>query len=587
MHIPLFRYQWEGNYRFESQRGADWKGCDSDAWHMADYRPPSGREAYACLGKVALPLRAEAVLVFEEELRKLLADEDVLIPSDLGFLKWLAGTSDEYRIEGGLSTLLNHIALSQGLQQYEVVSTIVENCLSAELRGLREREPCWLYDSQEGTIPFVEEDLLVHAHFFLKPVGKKGNKPEYSGVRANSEIKEACRWLRSRRILHKYEVTSFHTDQLKDSVSVKIRVRDQVCWVPYERGLRAYGLPIPGQQRRLKTKEPAACLTPEVCVASPTVRKSLSKLHQIWQDRSVRAVLVSAPPGSGKEQFTKSIPYALGRRLDEVPTRALSTASVDEDIAAIFGRHSSDGRKTDGLLNRGLAKAIFIDEAHYPEEDVGVRAALLRPLENGEYSPVGSAETISCKDILFLFASSLPLTADGDSSPIDLPPKEIRKSLRNIPPVDFWTRVTHSIEFPHPLSGLEADEVTHSLVGFFWHFWWDRALDHFGVESFPFENDDGRPAAMSAVLEAHLTTMLSGGVVNPAADQFASCFQRYLERTGTKPTNVSLRGIRSIVARLFSVGLNDLLEGREVLNPGTLLKRVEEAVESVIPLASI
>jgi sigma-54 interacting transcriptional regulator len=309
------------------------------------------------------------------------------------------------------------------------------------------------------------------------------------------------------------------------------------------RGTQCNCLPIPGASAPpaiTDPPEPIRVSSPEVVITSPVVQQALADLSDIWQDKAT-AVLVSAPPGSGKENFALSIPYGSGRRGDSIPTVSLADGTLAQQEKLILGYQQDDGSIVDGMLAKAKGFAVFIDEAHYPLKKPGMRAKLLRALEAKEYFPAASMQLRKVEDVQWLFASSLPLDAAKDS-------------LGQSKPNDFWTRMSHMIRIEHPLRISGDQEIV--LRNLFTFFWWDRIKSHFAIDpakvlSTAKEPDDLRDDNISDQLSrGYVRIMLEEDSLNRLAGAF---FVEMMNTIGGESLpEVSIRGLRSMVSRVFS-----------------------------------
>jgi transcriptional regulator with AAA-type ATPase domain len=207
------------------------------------------------------------------------------------------------------------------------------------------------------------------------------------------------------RILHRYHVIDFPTKRLSRNITIKLR--DDVEMVEYLKGRICGCIPIPGAGVDRKSEdwrtEPEHVNSPEVVVASPAVSDALVRLSRVWQDPFAKSVLLASPPGSGKEQYAKSIPFGNGRRTENPQTLSLANCDQNEVQRRLFGYTRSDGSICKGLIELSQGSALFLDEVHQPgptREQGTARAALLRPLENDEYFPVGCDELQRVKNVL-------------------------------------------------------------------------------------------------------------------------------------------------------------------------------------------
>jgi len=179
----------------------------------------------------------------------------------------------------------------------------------------------------------------------------------------------------------------------------------------YPRGRICGTIPIPGKGSKEKHKEPTGVNTPEVVVVSPVAAEALDELSRIWQDPFAKSVLISAPPGSGKEVFAHSIPYGNNRPTENLQTLSLATDDQQGLLRQLYGKEREDGSIEEGLIAKAAKSMLFLDELHQPKNigDSTIRASLLRPLESDEFFPVESNRRQKVNDVLFVMATSKTL----------------------------------------------------------------------------------------------------------------------------------------------------------------------------------
>jgi hypothetical protein len=174
----------------------------------------------------------------------------------------------------------------------------------------------------------------------------------------------------------------------------------------------------------------------EVALTAPTV-STCEMLSRLWGSPSKKImVLVSGPPGSGKEAISNAIHYGR-RRKDQPQTLNFAAISQQEADARLYGSLTDRGDEVKGLVGRAEGGTIFIDEVH--QAKLEVRASLLRMLESREFMIPDSNKKGEWRDVQWVFATSRPL-------------RELR-SIKEYGPADFWTRMTHVLEVPHPIAG--------------------------------------------------------------------------------------------------------------------------------------
>lgn len=511
------------------------------------------------------------------------------LTSSDGIQNWLVGEDkpDLRFIDKDSTIIFNHIVASQRTSPLEMIVSVVGRHRMTEIRGLLEGQACWFYTQTVGFVPrnandiesegFAWIDMCEHyalaypTLFFIY----KDNK-----IKCRDEIKTYVgQYLSAHRQHTKITILKYHVEE--HTCTLQLRFDNTLCH--YHRGRLCKTIPIPGKPKLEKNKEsvnPKRVASPEIVISSPLVRKCLSSLSDIWQDRA-EAILVSGPPGSGKENYALSIPYGSGKNVDVrkgVSTISLANGTIEEQERQLFGFQQDDGSIVDGLLAKSKGSALFIDESHYPENIPGVRASLLRALEAKEYYPVGSLNLRYVEDVQWIFASSLRL----DRS---------EKSLSRVPPADFWTRMTHVVQIDHPLDhraylkygirGYEAisEKQKQVIIDLFKCFWWDRVKAHFRIDPVLVLSDNKRMAdlrekdASEQITRGYAEALLKEEPLNKIARMFADAL---IYSIGAQSlSDVSIRGLRSMVSRIFSRCVADVTAGMWLKEFGMLFLKPE------------
>jgi DNA-binding NtrC family response regulator len=122
-------------------------------------------------------------------------------------------------------------------------------------------------------------------------------------------------------------------------------------------------------------------------------------------------VLISGESGTGKELVAELIRDGSGARAE--PFVPVNCAAVPESLqeSELFGHvkgaFTGASERKIGKLERANGGTLFLDEVG--EMSPSLQAALLRTLQSGEYSPVGSSETRFC-DVRVIAASNRDLS---------------------------------------------------------------------------------------------------------------------------------------------------------------------------------
>jgi hypothetical protein len=578
------KFVWEGAFRYPLTKsdGHQWYYEDVDSWQIKRLSScPPVTQAPEPLAQTAREILAEGVF------KKIPAKyrKDTFFKT----IQWLASKDSlpPQPVRRGLSVVLNSIVLDATLKSFRIVTTFVGEHVTVNIQGLKSGEPQWFYLKDED-IP-LDENMLVAPQMFFELVDGKISKPITNFEKAVAQFK--CI-----RVLHDYTVTDFHVSDDR----IELTLKDQVTMCRYPKGELCGCIPVPGKQR--KGSEPENVLTPEVIVSSPVVAKALEELSLIWQDRNTKkSVLISAPPGSGKEVFCSGIVYGNGR-----PTENFQSLSMASDDQADLEKQLL-GDETAGVLRRGLIEkaaksGLFLDEVHQPEAPLSgnnsaARSALLRPLESREFIPKGSSTVVKVDDVLFIMATS-----------------KSREQLKAFNPPDFWTRMTHFVEIPHPLEihannseNLDHSKIDETLRLFFNFFWWERVDDFVEAK----RGSEKRPENYSAKLLAWQRMALHSVVEHgwsaatvgkedfekisknqkPPGVVFAKVLREVLQAhqpKNLKPHECSIRGIRNMVCRLFYISATRVAQGEYVLPVPKIFEDNARAIATeIVPLANI
>ncbi|MAP94487.1 MAG: nitrogen regulation protein NR(I) [Ponticaulis sp.] len=101
-------------------------------------------------------------------------------------------------------------------------------------------------------------------------------------------------------------------------------------------------------------------------------------------------ILIEGESGTGKETIARAI-HDLGNRFEK-PFIPVNMAAVERDRieAELFGVVGADGKVTQGKVAQSNGGTLFLDEVG--DMPLDAQTQLLRFLQNGEFSPVGSSE---------------------------------------------------------------------------------------------------------------------------------------------------------------------------------------------------
>ncbi|MCK4342230.1 MAG: sigma 54-interacting transcriptional regulator [Phycisphaerae bacterium] len=501
--------------------------------------------------------------------------------------RWVCDGKGPRPAEPVANVILEQFVSDPLLKEIVVLCTVVDSYTTMDIQGLRSGVPSWTYygdpDQQPlwagvaGEIALLFPELFSFCRNETTAEESKNKNGAYQRgliLPAQNTWKYVVDELRNNLKYHRqsktYSVEKLDFDRVNHSIKVKLR--GHVSIAPYPRGRLCRCIPIPGKPPKpeRRPKEPTSVRSPEVVLANRLVEEDMRVISQIWQDRSAKTVLVCGPPGSGKENYAKSLPFGAGRKRDAIQTISLAESEDDVTRQRLFGRKREDGTIALGLIHKAGQSAIFVDEAHYPEKKPGMRAALLRVLETGEYYPCGSDETEkvnaaeSLVDVLWVFASSRDVSGP--------------RSIGLVPPRDFWTRMTNLVQIHHPLNaaqlriqltGESSPKKLHDLTWWvcrqqkealsrLFKFFWIGRLEEFynqeiywipSAEEYEPANTENKGAA-ALLVDAKLRHLLE----EKALDRISRAFGKHVFDEIGSPSlhTISIRGIRSMAGQLLS-----------------------------------
>lgn len=545
---------WEGTFRYKiCEPGCQWSYDLPTDWFLRD----TGLNFYG-IARTVHKLLPD----LKRKLRKAGNLPQDVLPDRFKFLNWAAKkTKGTSAVVDGTALMLNHVVSSGTIQVFKILSSFVRGHLTVQIQNLPSGAPCWFYLKLSSRFALLDEYLLTFPEWFFTI--KSGLPTEVAPV---SQLKSIMSLLESHRILNEYTIL----DYVRGDNDFQIRLRNRISVVPYERGRQCGCIPIPGPADKEKQKnEPELVSTPEVVMTSPVVAQALADISRVWQDRFAKSVLISAPPGSGKESFATSIPFGQGR-----PGKNFAPISLADNVESltrqIYGKRREDGSIEQGLLATAANSAAFLDEVHQPaNENESLRPRLLRPLESGEYFPIEANMPERIDNVLFVLATSTPV-----------------KLLGKVKPTDFWTRMTHVVPIKHPLNFAEdgLSPKHRDVIGdFFKFFWWERTQSFYKVEPDQVGQEPDDAARLIPVQQAR--AILRDSDLTSAAKEFSKTLLRILKAKKKRAESCSIRGIRSMTSRLFSIVANEIACGRDDEWLKCFSKHLQAVVDEILPMA--
>lgn len=287
----------------------------------------------------------------------------------------------------------------------------------------------------------------------------------------------------------------------------------------------------------------------ELLFSSDNYCAAMEQVSDVVNDPSAKAVLLIAPPGSGKEGLSDlfhSARRAKGGKLVKTMLAGLNERDAAKRLFTLSGNQVARfadlqkkrfvSKAGDGALFQALAGTLVIDELD--KADDAIRHMLLRLLENDEVALYDTTLTIQLPVELrpiYVFVGSLP-----------------RKEFLQKQPIDFWSRLTHIVEMRHPLELEDEGARRRALQDYLRFFWLRQVNDFFEAEK---------------LLVAHNATY------EPLRISFASWWRFFISRgvgefvtreladamLGPGQPAPSVRTLRGTVARCFNLLFHAIL----------------------------
>ncbi len=234
-----------------------------------------------------------------------------------------------------------------------------------------------------------------------------------------------------------------------------------------------------------------------VLLSSDRYCEALAAMSEVWNDKTAKTVLVIAPPGAGKETLAESTYHFREYKQEDIPEafrlpvqRRLVSSSLSPGDSRLnemrlssvgsMSAYQAFGRsrrpqldESAGLILQALGGVLFLDEIDKVSTET--RIGLLRVLEGDLVEDPKTGEVVSFRPYspLYVFAGSKP-----------------KNEIFALPPIDFWTRISHVIDMAHPLD--IADEEQRRLVlREYFQLFWNRHVPAFfghrnGMKMIPF-----------------------------------------------------------------------------------------------------
>ncbi|OQX51042.1 MAG: hypothetical protein B5M53_11410 [Candidatus Cloacimonas sp. 4484_209] len=554
--------EWVGTFLYSfNNRACKWQYADASDWEINKVK---GSE----LCELASAIRNKW-----NDLKDTLKKKNIKLPDAprQGFLDFFSNNKSPSHgptVVHGISVMLNNVVFSQSVKDFIILANFVDKHVTVQMMGLPYGHPCWFYVQLKDSLEIIEEDLLCFPEEFFEM-----NNGKILRIKRAEELERIIELRRYCRIIHRYTVLKY----LYNESEIKISLKDQVRIVPYKKGRVCMCIPIPGKPKQGKLGEDYLVPTPEVVITSPNVVKTLESLTKIWEDRFARSVLISAPPGSGKEILANSIPFGNGRPTNNFLTISMATADIESIAKQLFGAYRDSGLIEEGLIAKAKGSALFLDEVHYPEDNPIIRASLLRPLETGEYYPIGSNKPEKVQDVLFILATSKPLTGATQG-----------RSLSEIPPKDFWTRMTYVLQVKHPLDYDEDENVNfpkEQVIQYFYRFfWWENVEKFCGI--YPMAQESaGKGQPFEQLIRQQALKLLDEEALRDTSQKFSEILLQKMG--GMSLQHFSIRGIRSMVSRMFSIAVSNIRRGYDLWREREFEEQLKIVINEIFEVAKL
>lgn len=280
-------------------------------------------------------------------------------------------------------------------------------------------------------------------------------------------------------------------------------------------------------------------------LASDRYCEALENMSNVWNDARAGAILIVAPPGAGKEVLAKSVHYCRRARVHDGFFQVVGLSPDDpiENKKNLFSwaePRPSAGSVTAGFIQRAVRGTLFLDEIDKVPSQT--RSALLRLLETGEFVDPSQPIVRKLKEQapVYVFAGSATL-----------------EQLLAMPPVDFWTRMTHLSVMRDPLD-LDSTEDRRRVLEDYFAFFWLKEVPSLAAEA---AGSQTLPPVVSGAVKPIAAFVLDPSVTRSMASFAAGA----LLRSGLRG-QLSVRQVRTIARRSLSEVWTSLLYPRGTID---------------------
>lgn len=343
-----------------------------------------------------------------------------------------------------------------------------------------------------------------------------------------------------------------------------------------------------------------------ILMVSPNVRNAIGNLSEAWLNPTAKSVLLSAWTGSGKEvlvdlltdamhinrernrinvsaptigkfqnlkdiiiqkcfkettvklkntslkKFNTNLPHKFKDKICYDKEKKLlifkgPMSEIEREELLELLRHEEYQNAVKELFQQSLKlrkrTILFLDEIHH-DTAKDLRSGLLRLIETDELEK-DTGESLDCKPILYVFATSLP-------------PEKIR--TKN--PPDLWTRIEYTVKLRHPMLIENNAERKETLKEYFLLFWaiqmreWEESIKSDTIH------------ITKTFLDQSLIDQLSKGFVKELGSPLIPL--------------ISIRVLRSIVKRLFSRTVNYLRMNPQLRDADNVSDKISDAFKKWI-----
>ncbi len=195
---------------------------------------------------------------------------------------------------------------------------------------------------------------------------------------------------------------------------------------------------------------------------STMIWKSLVDVSRITENTDGSIVLLTGPPGAGKDVFAGIIHHgARPRRNGAFKTYGVQGQSLEKLGQRLFGSVGASGRVS-GLIEESSNGTLFLDEfdkASTDEDRKDFYNSLLRVFEAKEFWPISETAAKRVDNVQWVLGGAF-------------------SDIQSKVPPDLWTRLTNHLDLQNPI----AERGYAQAMFIFWHYkeimaWYDKPME--------------------------------------------------------------------------------------------------------------